>query len=176
MPTGTGKTGNGFAWNSYNIGGKTIYAVDFGNTEWAPNDVTGFSVGVTLYSTNDEMLDYASLSNVTADKPQSSTGVGQYYRVYVGGESYITVKLSSKCVTGGYLEFSIVSGEDYNIDYSSIVASAYSIYNASNDNRTTYYVDYLGDNIYCISEVTSNVYIYVDRRPSDSSRTQRIIT
>ena len=171
----TGTTSNGFPYYVFEVDGETVYAVDFGDTEWSFTNVTSVTIGVTLYDSNDSQMAYTS-GTKTVNKPAPNVpGVTAtpYYKVYTANEDYINVNLESKFIAeNDTLEFTISPKVGYTLA-DDIVVTAFSTYNESDKNRIPYEVQ--GNNgVYTISNVKSNVYIYVSASSEDSSGIQTV--
>ena len=156
----SGTTNNGFPWSLYNIDGIYLYAVDFGDTEFTLN-ATSVTLGANVYDGNGMPVGYAS-QNLTQTLPTATTPSSDYYKVFVYDESYVTIDLESRFVLkGSSITFSLVAMDGYSLA-DNLVVTAFTTYNTNDKTRAPLIVSDNQDGTYTISNIQTNVYIYVD--------------
>lgn len=156
----SGTTNNGFPWSLYNFGETYLYTVDFGDTEYTLN-ATSVTLGANVYDGNGMPVGYAS-QNLTQTLPTATTPSSEYYKVFVYDESYVTIDLESRFVhEGSSITFSLVAMDGYSLA-DNLVVTAYTTYNTNDRTREPLIVSDNQDGTYTISNIQTNVYIYVD--------------
>ena len=156
----SGTTNNGFPWSLYNIDGTYLYTVDFGDTEFTLN-ATSVTLGANVYDEDGMPVGYVS-QNLTQNLPAASTPSSDYYKVFVYDESYVTIDLESRFISkSGNITFSLVALDGYSLA-DNLVVTAYTTYNTNDKTRAPLIVSDNQDGTYTISNIQTNVYIYVD--------------